>query len=46
MRFGEENDPKTEENVDGVAHNSTDLDELRHKEMSRIMIRILVLMRL
>ena len=27
VRFGEGNDPEAEENLDGVAHNSVDLDE-------------------
>ena len=27
VRFGEENDPEIDENLDGVAHNSMDLDE-------------------
>ena len=27
MRFGEENDPEIDENLDGTAHNSIDFDE-------------------
>ena len=33
MRFGEENDLETEENLDGVAHNSIDLDETQGDEL-------------
>ena len=32
VRFGEENDSETGENVEGVAHNSVDLDETQGDE--------------
>ena len=32
MRFGEENDPETGKNLEGVVHNSVDLDETQGGE--------------
>ena len=47
VRFGEANVPETEEDLDGVAHNSIDLDETQeHVEQGLHDDAILVLMRL
>ena len=47
MRFGEEDVPEADETLDGVAHNSIDLDETQeYVDRNYVMKRILVLTRL
>ena len=44
VRFGEENDPETEDVVDRAAHSSVDLDDTPDEEERRTTMQILVLL--